>query len=104
MVPVAVHENEGSARVGAGWATFELVFVLGIDPGLSRCGYACLEPAARRTVRAVAIGVLTTPAADPLPQRLAALRADLAALIAELHPDVVAVEQVFFQVNVRTAM
>jgi crossover junction endodeoxyribonuclease RuvC len=84
--------------------TVELVFVLGIDPGLSRCGYACLEPGARRTVRAVAIGVLTTPAADPLPQRLAALRADLAALIAELHPDVVAVERVFFQVNVRTAM
>jgi crossover junction endodeoxyribonuclease RuvC len=80
------------------------VFVLGIDPGLSRCGYACLEPAPRRTIRTVAIGVLTTPPSAPLPQRLAALQADLAALIAELHPDVVAVERVFFQVNVRTAM
>ena len=78
--------------------------ILGIDPGLSRCGYACLEPAPRRTVRAVALGVIRTPAADPLPQRLAELRAELAALIAELRPDVVAVEQVFFQVNVRTAM
>jgi crossover junction endodeoxyribonuclease RuvC len=80
------------------------VFVLGIDPGLSRCGYACLEPAPRRTVRAVAIGVLTTPATDELPHRLAALRADLAALMVELQPDVVVVERVFFQVNVRTAM
>jgi crossover junction endodeoxyribonuclease RuvC len=85
-------------------ATVELVFVLGIDPGLSRCGYACLEPGPKRTIRAVAIGVLTTPATDELPHRLASLQADLAALIAELHPDAVAVERVFFQVNVRTAM
>jgi crossover junction endodeoxyribonuclease RuvC len=48
--------------------------------------------------------VLTTVRDDPLPQRLAALRAEFAALIAEFAPDVVAVEQVFFQINVRTAM
>jgi crossover junction endodeoxyribonuclease RuvC len=80
------------------------VFVLGIDPGLSRCGYACLQSTTARAVRTVAIGVLTTPTSDPLPRRLAALRADLATLIAELQPQVVAVERVFFQVNVRTAM
>ena len=80
------------------------MFVLGIDPGLSRCGYACLASGPRRTVRTIAIGVLTTPATDDLPHRLAALRADLATLIAELRPAVVAVERVFFQVNVRTAM
>jgi crossover junction endodeoxyribonuclease RuvC len=81
------------------------VFVLGIDPGLSRCGYACLEAAGRaRPPRPVALGVLTTPAGDPLPARLASLRADLAALMHDLGPDVVAVERVFFQVNVRTAM
>ena len=80
------------------------MFVLGIDPGLSRCGYACLEPGPGRAVRAVAIGVLTTPATDELPRRLAALQAHLAALIAELKPRVVAVERVFFQVNVKTAM
>jgi crossover junction endodeoxyribonuclease RuvC len=48
--------------------------------------------------------VLTTPASLPLPQRLAELRADLAALVAEVRPEVVVVEHVFFQVNVRTAM
>jgi crossover junction endodeoxyribonuclease RuvC len=79
------------------------VFVLGIDPGLSRCGYACLE-ARGRQVRAVALGVLTTPASVALPARLAELRSELAALIAEVGPDVVVVEHVFFQVNVRTAM
>ncbi|MCU1453423.1 MAG: ruvC, partial [Acidimicrobiales bacterium] len=79
------------------------MFVLGIDPGLSRCGYGAVE-AGRRGPRPVAIGVLRTDPADALPQRLAELQAELRALIAELQPDVVAVERVFFQVNVRTAM
>ena len=55
-------------------------------------------------VRAVSLGVIRTPPTDPLPQRLAALRREFTALIAEFAPDAVAVEQVFFQVNVRTAM
>jgi crossover junction endodeoxyribonuclease RuvC len=80
------------------------VFVLGIDPGLSRCGYACLEATAGRQVRAVALGVLSTPATAALPARLGVLRRALSALFDDLRPDAVAVEQVFFQVNVRTAM
>lgn len=80
------------------------MFVLGIDPGLSRCGYACLESAGGGVVRPVALGVLRTPPEHPLPHRLAELRAELGALMAELEPHVVVVEQVFFQVNVRTAM
>jgi crossover junction endodeoxyribonuclease RuvC len=78
--------------------------VLGIDPGLTRCGYACLEARGPQQVRAVSLGVIRTPAADPLPLRLAALRAELAVLVGELRPHVVVVEHVFFQVNVRTAM
>lgn len=77
--------------------------VLGIDPGLTRCGYAVLE-AVGADVRAVALGVIRTPPTDALPRRLADLRRELAALIAEYRPHAVAVEQVFFQVNVRTAM
>jgi crossover junction endodeoxyribonuclease RuvC len=79
------------------------VFVLGIDPGLSRCGYGCVE-ARPGQHRAVAMGVLTTHPDDPLPSRLARLHADLTALIADLRPTAVAVERVFFQVNARTAM
>ncbi len=81
------------------------MFVLGIDPGVSRCGYGCVEAAGRgRGGRAVAAGVLRTPPNDPLPRRLAALDREIRALVAELRPDAVAVERVFFQVNARTAM
>jgi len=79
------------------------MFVLGIDPGVSRCGYGCVE-AGTPVGRAVAVGVLTTPPSDPLPERLAALAVDLEALIADLRPHVVAVERLFFQANARTAM
>lgn len=78
--------------------------VLGIDPGLTRCGYAVVDGRGSRGVVAVSLGVITTPRTDALPQRLAALRTEFTDLIAEFEPDVVAVEQVFFQVNVRTAM
>jgi crossover junction endodeoxyribonuclease RuvC len=77
--------------------------VLGVDPGLTRCGYAIVDGAPGRAV-AVAMGVIRTPAADSLPSRLAALQRELAALIGEYRPAAVAVEHVFFQVNVRTAM
>jgi len=86
------------------------VFVLGIDPGLSRCGYGCIDASSGHRSRAgiaakaVAVGVITTPPTAPLPDRLAELQRELRALIAELQPAVVAVERVFFQVNVRTAM
>jgi crossover junction endodeoxyribonuclease RuvC len=50
------------------------------------------------------MGVIRTPSTDQLAHRLATLRTEFTALIAEFEPDSVAVEQVFFQVNVRTAM
>lgn len=76
---------------------------MGIDPGVSRCGYCVLERARGRT-RAVALGVLTTPPSDPLPNRLAEVQREIRALLQEFDPAVVAVERVLFQVNVRTAM
>src|SRR5688572_13926691 len=79
------------------------MFVVGIDPGLSRCGYGAVERSTAAP-RAVAYGVITTPKDDPLPARLTALAADLRELLAALRPDVVVVEKVFFQTNVRTAM
>jgi len=85
--------------------------VLGIDPGLSRCGYgAVLGGRGRRGRRgrgagqAMAYGVIRTPAADPLPARLCALEAELVDLLAQVRPSAVAVERVLFQANVRTAM
>lgn len=79
------------------------MFVLGIDPGLSRCGYGVVErlPAGSR---AVAMGLIRTSPDVPLPARLGALQLDLMELITHTKPDVVAVERVFFQTNIRTAM
>ncbi len=79
------------------------MFVLGIDPGLSRCGYGVVT---RRgsALAAVAGGVISTGPTVPLPDRLATLAAELRALVSEFRPDAVVVERVFFQVNARTAM
>ncbi|MCB1030379.1 MAG: crossover junction endodeoxyribonuclease RuvC [Acidimicrobiales bacterium] len=77
--------------------------MLGIDPGLSRCGYGAVRADSSAT-RAIAIGVIKTAASTPLPNRLAELQLELRDLLAELKPDVVAVERIFFQNNVRTAM
>ena len=79
------------------------MFVLGIDPGLSRCGYGAVEGGAGR-LRAVAAGHLTTPSGEQTSERLGMLLADLRALLASLRPEVVVVERVLFQANARTAM
>ena len=80
------------------------MFVVGIDPGLSRCGYAVVEARPGQAHRAVALGVIRTPPADPVPLRLAELQRELRSLLDEYEPAAVAVERVLFQVNVRTAM
>ncbi len=78
------------------------VFVLGIDPGLSRCGYGLLESG--RRPHAVSAGVIRTDPATARPVRLAEIQREIRELIAESQPQVMAVERVFFQHNVSTAM
>ncbi len=77
--------------------------VLGIDPGLSRCGYGAVAGRGAEG-RAVAYGVIRTSPDQELPARLCALEVELTALVVELRPAAVAVERVLFQANVRTAM
>lgn len=79
------------------------MYVLGIDPGLSRCGYGLVQQH-RGGSRVVALGVLRTDPGLPTPDRLAELQGDLRALVREHRPAVVAIERVLFQVNVRTAI
>ncbi len=79
------------------------MFVLGIDPGLSRCGYGVVERAGA-ALRPVAGGVVATAPDTPLPDRLHTLWRELVSLVEEHHPGAVVVERVFFQVNARTAM
>ena len=81
------------------------MFVLGIDPGLSRCGYGLVARGERDgKLRAHAAGVLETDPDEHLAERLLILYTELSSLLTELQPHVVAVERVFFQVNARTAM
>ncbi len=79
------------------------MFVLGIDPGLSRCGYGVVTRRDGALV-GVAAGVISTGPTMPLPERLCTLAEELRALVAEFRPEAVVVERVFFQVNARTAM
>jgi crossover junction endodeoxyribonuclease RuvC len=77
--------------------------VLGVDPGVSRCGYGAVARSGQQ-LTAVACGVVRTPPGDPLPQRLADLAAELELLVDETGPAAIVVERVLFQVNARTAM
>jgi crossover junction endodeoxyribonuclease RuvC len=78
--------------------------VLGVDPGLTRCGVGVVDGLAGRKLAAVAYDVIRTPASDDVALRLLALEGALTVWITTHSPDVVAVERVFSQHNVRTVM
>ena len=78
--------------------------VLGVDPGLTRCGVGIVEGAIGSPISLVGVGVILTPAEAPLEQRLLDLDQQLSEWINLWKPDVVAVERVFSQHNVRTVM
>jgi len=78
--------------------------VLGIDPGLTRCGAGLVEGSVGRPLRMVDVGVVRTPADLDVARRLRLLEQGLDELIVRHRPDVVAVERVFSQHNVRTVM
>lgn len=78
--------------------------VLGIDPGLTRCGVAVVDGAPGRKVSLRFVGVLKTATDLPIEQRLVEIERGIEELVAEYSPEVVAVERVFSQHNVRTAM
>ncbi|HWL36446.1 MAG TPA: crossover junction endodeoxyribonuclease RuvC [Frankiaceae bacterium] len=78
--------------------------VLGVDPGLTRCGLGVVDSGAGGRLALVAVGVARTPHTDDVAVRLHALAATIDDWIALHRPDVVAVERVFSQHNVRTVM
>jgi crossover junction endodeoxyribonuclease RuvC len=79
------------------------VRIFGIDPGSERTGYGCLETDGRRH-RLIACGSLSAPASATFPERLLEIYAGLVALIADHHPDLVAIENIFHARNVRSAL
>jgi crossover junction endodeoxyribonuclease RuvC len=80
------------------------VRVLGVDPGLTRCGVGVVEGVPGRTCTVLGYYVVYTDPADDLALRLLHLDRSLTELVAEHEPDEVAVERVFSQHNVRTVM
>ncbi|MGA5795978.1 crossover junction endodeoxyribonuclease RuvC [Streptomyces cellulosae] len=78
--------------------------VLGVDPGLTRCGVGVVEGVAGRPLTMLGVGVVRTPADADLGHRLVAVEQGLEQWLDEHRPECVAVERVFSQHNVRTVM
>ena len=78
--------------------------VLGIDPGLTRCGLGVVDGSVGRPLGLVAVGVVRTPANAAVADRLVAIEQGIEEWLDLHRPDAVAVERVFSQHNVRTVM
>lgn len=80
------------------------MIILGIDPGTATTGYGLVTENTAGEARLIRYGVIQTPAGTPMPQRLLSIHREVAALIREAAPDMVAVEELFFKRNVTTAL
>lgn len=78
--------------------------VLGVDPGLTRCGVGIVDVTASRSASLVLVDVIRTSSATPLEQRLMRIGDELERLLDEYQPAAFAIERVFAQHNVRTVM
>jgi crossover junction endodeoxyribonuclease RuvC len=79
------------------------VKVFGIDPGSERTGYGCVESDGSRH-RLITCGAITSPRLSSFPDKLLAIHSQLTALLEKCRPDCVAIENLFFAVNVRSAL
>lgn len=80
------------------------MLVIGIDPGTATTGYGLVGEDAAGQLSVVDYGVVLTPPKKPMPQRLSQLYHSLNEILAGHRPDFAAVEKLFFQRNVRTAI
>jgi crossover junction endodeoxyribonuclease RuvC len=80
------------------------MLVIGIDPGTAITGYGLVSESEDGSLEAVDYGVIQTPANSPMPERLALLYKKLTEILDEHRPDGSAVEMLFFQRNVKTAI
>lgn len=78
--------------------------VLGVDPGLTRCGLGVVEGERGRTLRMIAVGVVRTPVTDEPAERLLTLQTEIDQWLADYRPDAVAVERVFAKANIKGIM
>jgi crossover junction endodeoxyribonuclease RuvC len=99
------------AKPHTGWSTLvgltyarHPIRVLGVDPGLTRCGVGVVDGVPGRAPTLVRVGVIRTPATDDIATRLLAIETEIESWLDACRPDAVAVERVFSQQNVRTVM
>jgi crossover junction endodeoxyribonuclease RuvC len=85
-------------------ANQDLPLVIGIDPGLATTGYGLVRELHDGSLETVEFGTITTPAGQPVPERLAQLYHRLQEILLLHRPDACAVEKLFFQKNVSTAI
>src|SRR5215831_16285681 len=96
-------DPDGEHLVGLSYARHP-VRVLGVDPGLTRCGVGVVEGAPGRALTMIRVGVIRTSAGEDIAARLLAIETEIEAWLDACRPDAVAVERVFSQQNVRTVM
>lgn len=80
------------------------MLIVGIDPGTATTGYGFVREERDGSLTAIAYGVITTPAKLDMPKRLVQIHAELSSLLAQHKPDGGAIEKLFFQRNVKTAI
>lgn len=80
------------------------MIILGVDPGTAITGYGVIDAGPGPRARLVECGVVRTPARDPLPARLRAIREGMLELLERHRPDAVAIEDVFYGKNLRTTV
>ncbi len=79
--------------------------ILGVDPGIARCGWGIVEQRAKsKELRVQSYGCIETDTKSSLPQRLKKIYQELAKIIAGNKPSCLAVEEIFFARNVKTAL
>ena len=78
--------------------------ILGIDPGLTRCGVGVIELGKSRKTSLVFVGVIESLKTAELDSRIGSIGSELEALISKFKPDVVAIERVFSQQNLSSVM
>lgn len=77
--------------------------ILGIDPGIATIGFGLVE-AEKGKVSMLTYGAITTPAGVPLSKRLYQIDQDMEQLINQLRPDVISIEELFFNTNITTGI
>ena len=78
--------------------------ILGVDPGLTRCGIGVIDLGKARKTSLVFVGVIESPKTDELDSRIGSIGSEIESLIQKFKPDVVAIERVFSQQNLSSVM